>query len=255
MAAHFGLYEAIILQFLNFVRSEDSDGKVLEDGHRYCYNTYADWKKLYPFISERTLQRTLTSMEEKALICSKQPDGYNRQKYYRISEWTVTKDAAGFFDKLPSCQNGELEPSCQIGTMEDAKVVPCTIVHKSHETIPAINAGELVLRLDSNNTPQTKKRGRPSKPTDPRYVDFVKIWCDLYQRRFGKNYGFMPKDGLALKFLLSRHSDLTTEHFEAGIDAAWNYEATAKSANFNLIIHSLFDLCNRWNLIVAHMNK
>ena len=101
MAAHFGLYEAIILQFLFWVKNGESSGRVLQDGYRYCYNTYSDWHQLYPFISERTLRRTFGEMESKGLICSTQLNGYERTKFYRISDAIVAQDAKGYFDELP----------------------------------------------------------------------------------------------------------------------------------------------------------
>ena len=252
LAAHFGLYEAIILQFLSFVRSEDSMGKVLEDGHRYCYNTYADWKKLYPFISERTMQRTMTSMEERGLICSQQPDGYNRQKYYRISEWIVTKDASGFFDTLPSCQNGELEPSCQNGMMEDAKLEPCTIVHKSHESFPAINAGREVLRLD-DSMPQTKRRGRPPAPADPRFSAFITAFSEAYLNTFSEKYYFQPKDAKQLQsFLKSCDKDLD----ELMQIVSWCWERSRKQYCPSFMrAATIFHFCQSWPQIIAEAQK
>lgn len=252
MAAHFGLYEAIILQFLSFVKSEDSDGRVLEDGHRYCYNTYSDWKKLYPFISERTLQRTMTSMEERGLICAKQPDGYNRQKYYRISEWMVAKDASGFFDILPSCQNGELEPSCQNGMMEYSKLAPCTIVHKTHESFPAINAGREVLKLN-DPTLQPKKRGRPPKPTDPRHQQFIDVFSNTYLKTFGEKYYFQPKDAKQLQgFLKSCDKDLD----ELVQIVTWCWEKSKeKFCPAFMKASTIFDFCQNWPRIVVEAQK
>jgi len=89
LAKDIGIGEALILQQLHYLTLNENNGKVL-NGERWIYNTYEDWQsKYFPFWSTRTIKTYITSMEERELIISCQPEGRkSRRKYYRLSdEW------------------------------------------------------------------------------------------------------------------------------------------------------------------------
>lgn len=256
MAAHFGLYEAIILQFLFWIKTEECAGRVLDDGHRYCYNSYSDWRKIYPFISERTLRRTFTEMESKGLICSIQLNSYDRQKLYRISDAIVAQDAKGYFDELPSSHDlfseGEELPCGQNGRLDAAKMDACTIVHKSHKSFPELknSGGELIL--EATPSMPVRKRGRPPKPTDPRHADAVAMWEELYKERFSQPYAFQPKDFKHLSNFLKAMPSTTVSEMRETLNSVWNYEVgRGEYVNNWHRIHTLSALVNRWSEIIA----
>lgn len=83
LAAAIGLNEAIFLQQLHYW-VERSENQI--DGHRWVYNTIADWGKQFPFWSTKTISRTIGSLEKRGLVLSGNynPKGYDRTKWYTI---------------------------------------------------------------------------------------------------------------------------------------------------------------------------
>lgn len=87
LAVAIGLNEAIVLQQIHYWISNVKNKGYEQDGYKWVYNTYAEWKETnFPFWSENTIQRTFASLEEKGLVVSIQPmkGKYDRTKYYRI---------------------------------------------------------------------------------------------------------------------------------------------------------------------------
>lgn len=97
LANKIGLNEAIVLQQMHYwLRISKNE----RDGFIWVYKSYPDWQREFPFWSETTVKRIITSLEKQQLIIS--TDIYNkmpidRTKWYRIN-----------YEKLmvrPSCQN------------------------------------------------------------------------------------------------------------------------------------------------------
>lgn len=87
LAVAIGLNEAIVLQQIHYWISNARNKGYEQDGYKWVYNTYVDWKtENFPFWSENTIQRIFTSLEDKGLVISIQPmkGKYDRTKYYRI---------------------------------------------------------------------------------------------------------------------------------------------------------------------------
>ncbi|MFA5436296.1 MAG: GIY-YIG nuclease family protein [Candidatus Neomarinimicrobiota bacterium] len=77
LAVAIGLNEAIFIQQLHYWSRKSKDG--------WVYNTYEQWQKdNFPFWSVPTIKRIVYSLETKELIISKQPDSFDRRKYYAI---------------------------------------------------------------------------------------------------------------------------------------------------------------------------
>lgn len=92
LAKAIGLNEAIALQQLHWWLSNPKVGADRE-GHRWIYNTYAEWRGNFPFWSERTIQRTFENLERRKYIISKQFDKKRRDmtKFYRIDYGALEK--------------------------------------------------------------------------------------------------------------------------------------------------------------------
>lgn len=84
LAKKVGLNEAIIMQQMHF-RLQISQN--VRDGHKWIYNSYADWHKEFPFFSEKTIKRVIRRLEDDGYIIS--TDKYNKlkmdkTKWYRL---------------------------------------------------------------------------------------------------------------------------------------------------------------------------
>ena len=87
LAVAIGINEAIVLQQIHYWLSNSKNKGYEQDGYKWVYNTYAEWKETnFPFWSENTIQRIFTNLEDMGLVVSIQPmkGKYDRTKYYRI---------------------------------------------------------------------------------------------------------------------------------------------------------------------------
>ena len=84
LAIAIGLNEAIVLQQFHYLGR--IGGRII-NGENWVFDTYESLReKFFPFWSEKTIQRVVTTLEENGWLLSCQPEGVmSRRKYYRIS--------------------------------------------------------------------------------------------------------------------------------------------------------------------------
>lgn len=84
LANAIGLNEAIFFQQVHYWLQKSSFS---HDGKKYIYNTVKDWSLQFPFWSESTIKRIISSMIESGLIEVKQlsDNKYDRTNYYTIN--------------------------------------------------------------------------------------------------------------------------------------------------------------------------
>lgn len=193
LATAIGLNEAIALQQLHWVLQNPTMGKIV-DGRKYVYMSYADWRKgHFPFWSEATIQRTLSSLEEKNLIRSR--NDLNRAKFDRTKWYSVDLDAVDSLEKTFQ-QNTKIAEHKQVidehSKMKDAS-------SQDERTIPESSLPESSLGGEQNTPPTpSKKERKERKPRErseiPPAVDvFKKVRCqyppketwDLIQQTVG----------------------------------------------------------------------
>ena len=76
------------LQQIQYLLNNPKLGKVLDDGHKYIWETAKEFVEDYfSFWEEKTVAKHLRELEEKGLIISRQPfvSEWNRTKFYRIN--------------------------------------------------------------------------------------------------------------------------------------------------------------------------
>lgn len=88
LAEAIGLEAAIIVQQLHYFERRGFGRKV--NGVNWIFNTYEEWRKIFPFWSERTIRRMFVDLEKTGLVESCQPEGrMSRRKYYRLNRGVV----------------------------------------------------------------------------------------------------------------------------------------------------------------------
>ena len=155
LAVRLGLAEAIVLQQVHYWLQNAREMKRESNhfqGRWWMYNTYEEWQRSFPFWSERTIQRTILSLEEKELLLSIQPLKHrlDRRKWYSIDyevykkliepdgERTSPPQGLPSESLLPSDAQGTPEGEIpmvpdwhhrrrQSGTIEDDKVAPSNV--------------------------------------------------------------------------------------------------------------------------------
>ena len=105
LAVAIGLHEAVFLQQLHYwLRSS----KTLEaDGHKGVYNTMKQWNEQFPYCSERTLARVISSLTKRGLLLTA---NYNRRGGDQTKWYTIDYEALARLE-LP-----ELSPKKETGS-------------------------------------------------------------------------------------------------------------------------------------------
>ena len=75
--------KAIILQQIHYWLLRSSN---FIDGHKWVYNSVHDWNKQFPWLTEKTLQRYLRSLEDMGLLVTA---NYNKAKFDRTKWYTI----------------------------------------------------------------------------------------------------------------------------------------------------------------------
>ena len=85
LACQYGLNEAIVIQQIHYWQRKN---KPMEDGYTWVYNSIPEWKKQFPFWSERTIFSILKRLRDiNVLIAERKSDNpWNQTLYYRLNE-------------------------------------------------------------------------------------------------------------------------------------------------------------------------
>ncbi len=110
LAVAVGLEEAIVVQQLHWYFRNPKNGREI-NGQRWIFNTYASWKKIFPWWSEITIKRIFIRLEGMHIVESCQPEGgISRRKYYRLNYGMVNLMRKGKLS-LPSDQIDTIDGS------------------------------------------------------------------------------------------------------------------------------------------------
>ena len=128
LAQKIGLNEAVMLQQIHYWLVSSQHEK---EGRKWVYNTYKDWQLQLPFWSERTIKRSIKSLEDQGYLLSA---NYNRLKMDKTKWYSINYEKLA---ELESDARSFLESSTgQIGTIA---VPDCPIEEDSMtQAIPEI---------------------------------------------------------------------------------------------------------------------
>lgn len=106
LAARIGLNEAIVLQQVFYWLGGDRKPHV-RDGRRWVYNTYEGWREQFPFLSERTIRRTIRELEQAGLLESAFFVDHPEHRHLDHTKW-YTID----FGRLAALQSADPLAAC-----------------------------------------------------------------------------------------------------------------------------------------------
>ncbi|MFM0752618.1 hypothetical protein [Paraburkholderia strydomiana] len=137
LAVQIGLNEAIVLQQIHYWVSQ---GKNEINGHRWVFNSVADWKRQFPFWSEQTIRRTIASLKERGLLIAEclSQDPFNRTPYYRVDH-----------EALVAAEHSKLEPT------SDQRQNEITVGAKSVETVDTNLEPTVDAKLEPTSNTET----------------------------------------------------------------------------------------------------
>lgn len=119
LAVAIGLNEAIVLQQIHYWAERST---TVIDGHRWVYNTVAQWRVQFPFWSDDTISRTIKSLRERGIVIARHlsENAFDRTLYYRVDYPKMDELQPQKADPIPAgC--GVLAPAvCGNGGRQDA---------------------------------------------------------------------------------------------------------------------------------------
>lgn len=88
LATEIGLNEAIILQQMHYWTNKSNH---IHDNKRWIYNSYKEWEQHFPFWSNATIRRTISSLEKQELVLvgNYNKAGFDKTKWYSINYSTL----------------------------------------------------------------------------------------------------------------------------------------------------------------------
>jgi len=226
-----------------------------KDPNGWFYKTQEEWEKetcltRYEQEGARKILREKSFWEEKRC-------GIPAQLHYRINLsafWASATANANEYQLTSSMRENHIldcgEPAIQIPVIPHTTI--CTESTSENTPLPAINAGGEVLRLD-HSMPQTKRRGRPPTPPDPRFSPFIEAFSTAYLQAFKEKYYFQPKDAKQLQgFLRVCDKDLNT--LMEIISWCWKRSQEQFCPAF-VRAATIFDFCQNWPKIIVEAQK
>tara|TARA_R110002050_G_scaffold298723_2_gene462550 strand:- start:32 stop:1261 length:1230 start_codon:yes stop_codon:yes gene_type:complete len=223
LAKAIGLNEAIILQQIHYWLDPRMNKNNREGAH-WVYNSYDQWQQQFSFMSKRTIQRAVLSLEKQSLLITKKVNQLNGDstKWYTINYQNLNKIesfnprakmAPGPSANLssPSCQNGtsiykETETTTEITNSSlNPSSLRKTKIDKREGEEDDIN--NLKIKSDSfaenhnqSSTPVLKKEFKK----DPRAVDMLETWDRVVKEGKGATRLREPRQ-IALLTVLKTH--------------------------------------------------
>ena len=148
LAVAIGLNEAVVLQQIHYwlkTYAEAKDANHYHDGRWWVYNTAEQWQENFPFWSESTVRRALTSLREPYEATEDDPrqsrgpllltGNYNEKGYDRTLWYTIDYDHL-LKMTMPSAQNEQMD------VVILSTPIPETTTETTPETTEEEEAGE-----------------------------------------------------------------------------------------------------------------
>lgn len=110
LAVQVGLNEAILLQQIHYWVNQKNN---LRDGRYWVYNTLKELNDQFPFWSQKTIQRTITSLKKKEILLTA---NYNKAGFDKTVWYSIDYDQLDFLVSNPYGQNDHTrESNCPNG--------------------------------------------------------------------------------------------------------------------------------------------
>lgn len=89
-ASKYGLKEAIILhKIIFYVLVNEKDGRNYHKGRYWTYNSRAQWRSIFPFLSDQQIWRSLKKLEKQSALVS---DSFNKMAYDKTRWYSLSNN-------------------------------------------------------------------------------------------------------------------------------------------------------------------
>ena len=187
LATEIGLNEAIVLQQMHYWLKKSNHNY---DGRRWIYNSYKEWEQHFPFWSNATIRRTISSLEKQELLFvgNYNKAGFDNTKWYSIDYFKlegVSKRLAQNEQTTCSKRADGLAQNEQTNTRDYTEITTETTnnnILSGNPTVSQIPYKEIVDYLNEktgknfkHKTPKTRKFIEARWKQDFRLDDFKKV--------------------------------------------------------------------------------
>jgi hypothetical protein len=152
LAVAVGLNESIFVQQLHYWIAGEKSGREV-DGRRWIYNSASAWQKQFPFWSEVTIKRIITSLRDKKLIESR--SDLNAMAVDRTNWYTIN------YETLRSFESINLIQSSDQGDDGEINLIPPS---DQSDTIKGSKRSDHYQRLTTETTAETTSNSSPYNP-------------------------------------------------------------------------------------------
>lgn len=209
LASKIGLNESIVLQQIHYWNTINEEaGNNFKDGHHWTYNSYANWRKQFPFWHKNTIARTIQNLESLKLVVA---GNYNKLKIDRTKWYRIDCEALKILENSPLHHIGVIN-----------KQEWCDHLSKMRAPLP-----------ESNTDIKPENSEYIRLPSDDRLLN-------IYKKHFGNHFG---KEHMRVKhehlewiekaLATLRSYDIEDEAFEEAV--AEHFGSLPASNNGNII--------------------
>ncbi|MEN3260292.1 replication protein RepO [Sodalis endosymbiont of Spalangia cameroni] len=227
LACAIGLNEAMVLQQIHYWLG---NSRHVHDGCKWVYNSVAEWQTQFPFWSETTIKRALTSLEKQRLVftANYNQDRRDRSKWYSINydalkslETKDVDDASGQSDQM---QQANMDDALgQIDQMQRVILTQCinkdteiTTETTTENKIPLPPTGGISPEpAGKNPTPKPK----PEQPSTQDYQAALAIYNDTVADRLPHAVELNDKRRKGIKRLIGQLARKDLQGFRAYVEA------------------------------------
>jgi len=160
-----GVYKAIVLHNIrHWLDHNLANKKNIHDGYVWTFNSASAFKKLFPYFSEKKIQRLLTEMvkDEHLMVANYNKAGYDRTRWYSMPEYAIAHEVVECEQSLT--QNAANQAISQNCPMQRTK--PSNALDKTVPPIPDINTDTNTDINIKNNIKNEISVIIPISPTD-----------------------------------------------------------------------------------------
>lgn len=133
LAERIGLNEAIVLQQLKYWLNETESG-VDHDGRRWVYNTVEQWQKQFPFWSQETVKRALSSLQKQGLVLVEK---LAKAQHDHTNHYAINYQSDALFDQVNLTQSDQVNLTSSGGS--DCPVLHTEITTKTTTETSSVN--------------------------------------------------------------------------------------------------------------------
>lgn len=176
LAKRIGLNEAIVLQQVSYWLNETDSG-VEHDGRRWIYNTLEQWADQFPFWSQDTVKRAITSLKKQGILIIEKlsSDRLNHTNYYTINYQASALIEEGKMHQSDRAKCTELDE----GKMHQSKRADCPDVTYTNNTYTTQQTTAETTTGEPENLPAVLPKAKRKKQDDNAVLGDLPDWIPV----------------------------------------------------------------------------